>query len=265
MKRLILISLLLALVMGPAFASTKARWRNNHLEYYESTNQETVQAMPSFYYYDEFCVAASTISDYSSPTVGYPWVKRDVSAAGTPEIAFKTSVAGAAVTVSLDDVDEEAEGTIYWGDAKAIDITKGMAIEYRLSLDVLPTDTAEIVFGVCGSYAKGPDNITYSLYFTADGSGLIYCESDDNATDQSASSGVTVTAGAYHLYRIEAYDVTGIRFYIDGDGVATSTTFPFAATGANALVQPYICIYKAGGTGVGTVVVDAVRIWQDRS
>ncbi|NIO43781.1 MAG: hypothetical protein GTO41_28665, partial [Burkholderiales bacterium] len=113
--------------------------------------------------------------------------------------------------------------------------------------------------------ADGYDAITYSAFFTADGSGAIICEVDDNATDSSAASGVTATAAQTKIYRIDFTDVTDVRFYIDGAHVATGTTFPYAATGANAILQPLVGCYKASGAGVGTVQCDYQKIWSQRS
>jgi len=121
------------------------------------------------------------------------------------------------------------------------------------------------VWGLVADYSAAPDDITYSVFFTADGSGEIFCESDDTATDQSATSGVTVTNTQWKVYRIDCRDVTSIKFYINGSRVASSTTFPFAGTGANATLQPYFGCYKASGAGLGTIQIDCVRIWQNRS
>jgi hypothetical protein len=129
-----------------------------------------------------------------------------------------------------------------------------------LRISVLPTLNSEAVFGLIGDWADGLDAVTYSAFFTADGSGEIFCEVDDNATDQSATSGVTALATDWKVYRIDFTDVTNVLFFINGNHVATGTTFTYAAAGANAILQPYAGLYKASGAGLGKVLVDYVRL-----
>jgi hypothetical protein len=108
--------------------------------------------------------------------------------------------------------------------------------------------------------------MAYSAWFTVDGSGEVFCETDDNATDRSVTSGVTVINTVGHYYKIDMSDVTSIKFYIDGVRVAAGTTFPFVAVGANALVQPFLGCYKvATSAGLGTIAIDYVKLWQKRS
>ena len=81
---------------------------------------------------------------------------------------------------------------------------------------------------------------------------------------KSADSGVVAGTTTWRIYRIDCTDVTSIKFYIDGNQVAATTTFAYEATGADAILQPAVGLYKASGTGVGTVQVDYIRAWQNR-
>jgi hypothetical protein len=80
----------------------------------------------------------------------------------------------------------------------------------------------------------------------------------------SLSSAVTMLAAAYHLFRIDATIVTDVAFYIDGIRVNAVGSISFAATGANAILQPYASVYKASGTGVGTLSLDTMTVATDR-
>ena len=40
--------------------------------------------------------------------------------------------------------------------------------------------------------------------------------------------------------------------------------FGFAATGSGAVLQPYCSVYKASGTGVGTLAIDVIQASADR-
>lgn len=244
--------------------STKARWLGGILEHYESTTQERVQRYAPVQFYDDFLGADTVIPAAASAESGCKWVKKIVGAA-PPTVAKVADAAGGVVACTLTSASQKQNADLLMDDQREFDVSKGLVFEARVKVAVLPTLVAEAVWGLAGDWADGPDAITYSAFFTADGSGAIVCEVDDNATDQSAASGVTVLATDWKTYRIEFLDVTDVRFYIDGAHVATGTTFAYAATGANAILQPYLACYKASGAGVGTLQVDYVRIWQNRS
>ncbi len=197
---------------------------------------------------------------------GYPWAKKIVGAA-PPTVAMVADTAGGVVQCALTADSQKQDAALFMDDDRRFLITQGVVFEARVKVSTLPTDVAEAVWGLVGDWADGPDNITYSIFFTADGSGLIYCEKDDGTggSDQSVTSGVTVTNTDWKVYRIDCRDVASIKFYINGVRVASSTTFPYIATGANATLQPYLGLYKATGTGTGTIQIDQVRIWGNRS
>jgi hypothetical protein len=243
-------------------ASIKARWINNILTYFHRSTFERVLPVAPLVFYDDFVGAGNVVVPAAaSAESGMPWAKKIVGAA-PPTVAGVADGGGGLVQCALTSASQKQDAGLYMDDQRNFDITKGLIWEARVKLSVLPTLVAEAVFGLVGDWADGPDAITYSAFFTADGSGEIICEADDNATNSSATSGVTATTAQWKIYRIDFSDVTDVRFYIDGVHVATGTTFPYAATGANAILQPYIGLYKASGAGVGTVQVDYVRIWQ---
>jgi hypothetical protein len=163
------------------------------------------------------------------------------------------------------DVQKQDAG-LYFADQLVFSVAQGLIFEARLKVSTLPTLHAEAVWGVTSAWADGPDAITYSAFFTADGSGEVFCEMDDNATDSSATSGVTVVNTAYHIYRIDFTNKADVKFFIDGEAVATGTTFGWAASAANSKVQPYLGMYKVGDdAGVGDITIDYVRVGQNRS
>jgi len=245
--------------------STKSEWRNRILQFYEATTHERVGVMAPLVFYDDFLGAGNVvIPAAASAESGMPWAKKIVGA-GPPTVAGVADAANGQIACALTADNQKQDGGLYHDDQRGFSLEQGLVFEARVRLSVLPTDVAEIVFGLIGDWADGPDAITYSAFFTADGSGEIFCEVDDDATNQSAASGVTVLAADWHIFRIEFFDVADIRFYIDGNHVATGTTFVYAATGANAILQPYFGPYKATGTGVGTILVDYIRCWQMRS
>jgi hypothetical protein len=245
--------------------STRAKWVNGILTYYEGNSHEQVLPMAPIVFYDDFLGAgAVTIPAAAAAESGMPWAKKIVGAA-PPTVAGVADAANGVVQCALTADSQKQDAGLYHDDQRGFSLEQGLIFEARVKVSVLPTLVAEAVWGLVGDWADGLDAITYSAFFTADGGGALACEVDDNTTDQSAAAGVTVLNTEWKTYRIDFTDLTDIRFYIDGVHVATGTTFKYVATGANAILQPYFGLYKASGAGVGTIQVDYCRCWMERS
>jgi hypothetical protein len=242
--------------------STRAKWVGGQLTYYDEATQERVLPLAPVVFHDDFLGAVAALP--TSAENGYPWISKIVGN-GPPTTARGASAANGTVILALEGTDQKQDAVVYFGDQREFSLEQGLVFECRARLTVLPTVLGEAVWGLCGAWADGPDAILYSAFFTADGDGEIYCEMDDHATDRSTTSGVTATAAQTKIYRIDATNVADVRFYIDGVHVATGTTFAYAATGANATLQPYLAVYKSAGLAVGTLTVDEVKLWQKRS
>lgn len=227
-----------------------------------SQTHETLIPFAPIVYADDFLGAGVAIPAAGSAESGVDWVKKIV---GTATAAVKADTVNGVLELALDATSEKQDAAVYWNDELQLSIAQGLVFEARVAPSVLPTDAAEMVIGVTSAWADGPDAITYSVFFTMDGSGAIVCEKDDNASDESAASGVTLTAGEYAILRIDCSDAANIKFYVDGERVAGGTTFDWAASAANSKVQPFVSCYKATGTGVATLLVDYIRVWQNRS
>ncbi len=222
-------------------------------------------------------LVASTDSD---DTIG--WLAQGYRIGDTPwdsvqvnlNTAIGKSADGANGLVSLAlDVDSNAEDAlIYHGDERSFNLKTGLIFEVVVRVSVLPTLTAELVFGMAGNHNLSKDAITEAAWFKMDGSGAVVCETDDttNNNDDKAS-GVTATAAQTKIYRIDFTDLSNVQFFIDGVHVAspgsgTNTTFDMSnLTDAEAVMQPYIGIDKTADAGLGTMLVDSVRIWGNRS
>jgi hypothetical protein len=242
--------------------ATKSKWEDRRAVIFDNEEYEHIHPLNPIYFYDDFLGAYTALPAGATPESGCTWATKIVGA-GT--VALVADGATGIAQCALTNANQKQDAGLYWADDRRFLITQGVVFEARVKVSVLPTDVAEAVWGLIGDWADGPDNITYSVFFTADGSGEIFCEKDDDNTNQSATSGVTVLTTDWKVYRIDCRDVTSIKFYINGARVASGTTFPYVATGANATLQPYFGPYKATGTGVGTIQVDYVRIWGNRS
>ena len=248
--------------------TTRAKYRGSVQTFYDDgQSYETVERMSGLRFIEDFVGAgAQVIPAVGSAVDGFPWVKKLVETAGTPTVAGVANAGGGIMQCALDATSEKQEATLYWGDSKGLDVTKGFIVEWRANLHVLPSVAGvEAVFGVSSSWIDGPDNAAEYLEFGANGSGAINLRSQDGTTQNSIASGVTVVADGWHVYRIDAVDLTDIKYFIDGVQVSATNALAFAATGANAILQPYASVYKAAGVGVATLQLDYVKAFMNRS
>ena len=246
---------------------SKPKWEGRRACVFDTEEYEHVLPFNPIYFYDDFLGAWTAVPDGDVLIQsGCEWTYKIVAAAGAPTVALVADAAGGIAQCAHDNQNETQSVILYWKDDRRFILTQGLVFETRVKVSVLPTGIAEAVWGLAGDYVAPVDNITYSVWFTADGpSGEIFCEKDDANTDQSVTSGVTVLATDWKVYRIDCRDITNIKFYINGSQVASATTFPYIATGANATLQPFFGLYKGASVDVGTIQIDYVRIWQNRS
>lgn len=246
--------------------STKARYLAGTQAFFDPTqNFEHAFAMAPIFYEDEF-LAAGKQAFATAATQGQDWVKK-LQGAGTPTVAGVASASGGQTQLALDATSEKQEGTLYWADNKHIDVTKSVVWEARVKLNVLPSAAGvQAVWGLANTWIDGPDNNTFYLEFGATANGNLLIRSQDGVTQKSLASkdGIALLATDFHTYRIEAIDPTDIRYFVDGVQESANSAVPFAATGANAILQPMFSVYKPSGTGVASMTIDYVRFWSNR-
>jgi hypothetical protein len=196
---------------------------------------------------------------------GYAWVKKIVGS-GPPTVAVVANGAGGIAACTLAATSEKEDAALYNNDQLTFDVTKNLVFEARAAFAVLPSVAGvEFVLGLQSAWIDGPDNAAEYIRFQANGSGLVNCQAYDGTTRGSVSSGVTLVAGAYHLFRIDCTNVADIAYYIDGARVNAVGSIGFAATGASAVLQIYASAYKpASNAGVGTLNIDTIGVSADR-
>lgn len=236
-----------------------------NLRFFDDVTFETSRIMAPVDYRDDFLGAGSLVVPAAgSAESGVDWVKKIVGAA-PPTVAGVASAAGGQIACTLTNASQKQDALLYFGDQKGFDVTKGLVFEARIKLSVLPSATGvQAVWGLASDWIDGPDNNTCYLQMGASGSGAVSVRSFDGATTISAASGVTLTTADWIICRIDATDITNVQMYINGAGVTTAGQINFAATGTLAVLQPYFGVYKPSGTGVGTLLVDYVKIWSNR-
>ena len=233
--------------------------------FYDQNTFETVARLQPCIVDEDFIGAGhASIPVFGSPATGYPWVQKTVKTGGSPSVAVIANSAAGIVALALDATSEKQEATLYANDQRNWDVTKNLSFESRAALSVLPGLLVEVVFGLQAAWIDGPDNSAEYVRFQLLASGLVNMQTFDGTTTLTAATGITLVAGAFHIFRIDAADVTNIRFFIDGVEQSTAHFFSFAATGASSVLQPYFSVYKASGTGLGTMQVDVIQASTDR-
>ncbi|NVO13893.1 MAG: hypothetical protein HXX10_07640 [Rhodoplanes sp.] len=245
--------------------STRSKYNAGTLVFFDpAQNYENVLPVSPFYYEDDF-VGAGKQAFATTGTQGLDWIKKIVGAA-PPTLAGVANAAGGQVQAALTSTSEKQEATLYWADNLQIDMTKGACFEARVKLPVLPSIAGvQAVWGLSSAWADGPDNASYYAEFGVNGSGALLLRSRDGVTTNSKATATTLLATDWHIFRMDATDVTDVKFFVDGVQQNVNNGLAFAATGANAILQPYFGVYKASGVGVGTLLVDYIRLWSNRT
>ena len=238
-----------------------------HTEF-DTLTGETLLANNPILFEDEFIGASHVATLPTTATLGYPWIKKIVGA-GPPTVAAVSNAAGGQISLALAANSEKEDGAFYMGDNLSLDITKGLIWESRIKLSVLPSVAAvQMVMGVQSAWIDGPDNASFYLGFGFLGNGKLILRSNDvttvNAIDASSVVPAFLTTD-WHILKFDATDVTNVRFSVDGNEISGLANVAFAATGASAIVQAYQSVYKASGTGVGTLLVDNVQVRANRA
>jgi hypothetical protein len=235
--------------------STKAQYRSGVLTFYDGTTFETLHAFAPVYGKDDFEKQAL------DTTIG--WTALDTGDA--TEALVEDSPSGI-LALALAATSEAELAGVSWNDKRTLVLNQGLNIEYRFQFSVLPSASTSIVaIGLAGDHNATLDTVAESIIFRADGNGAITVETDDTANETSkVATGITVITTDWVVGRIDCTTITDVRFYLNGNRVAAATTFDMSTVPTLAL-QPYARISKASSTSVGTVKIDYVRWWQNRS
>jgi hypothetical protein len=192
-------------------------------------------------------------------------VQKTVKTAGSPSVAIVANSAAGIVQLALDATSEAQEATLYANDQLNWDMSKGATWEGRVAMSVLPSVAGdEAVFGLQSAWVSGPDNASYYARFQMNGSGLVNMQTQDGIKTLTGSTGVTLAAGAFHIFRIDATDPTNVCFYIDGVRYSSDNQFSFGASAPSSVLQPYNSVYKPSGVGVASMQIDMLQVAANR-
>lgn len=238
--------------------TTRSRYIAGALEFFDSATHARTRREVPHHFHDNFSLY-STIPDAGSRANGSPWVKK-ITGAAPPTLTLGADAAGGVMISTLTNASQAQAAVGHWDDNRHFDLTKKLVYQAKARLTTLPTLVAECNLGMQGDHADGILNTTYNAGFILDAAGAVSAIADDNVDAQSASTGVTMVVNDWYWFRVEFFDVTAVRYFINGALVAT---LKYAATGANAILQPVFGCYKASGAGVGVAELGHLDIWQD--
>ena len=190
------------------------------------------------------------------------WLVYDKSSSGTP--TYTRGGIGGLATLALAANSEEEIVLLYHGDDLNFDIDLVQSIKVGLKQGQATLGSSSgIIVGLASAKNDDFDSVDYSAAFRCVGSNSIVCESDDGVNNNDdVATGKSLSNSQIELY----IDFTGgksdVRFYVDGERVAASTTFDMSNYSGG--LQPYIQMSKSTGTDTDSLVVDYVRVESKR-
>ena len=252
-------------------AQTRTRWVNRHPEeYHKGTYSETLRPIAENYFYDDF--DGYFLDDYVAGTnSGGVWFKQIVGAA-PPTILNIGAPACGWVQCHLTGANQAQTALLDCANRRIWAIAYGLQFEAKvLMLTALPTGVAEGWIGVAGDYLAGPltgaggGPLEHAFFHVAAVTGAVSVYTDDTsvAGDLAVATGISMVAGVGHVFRIDFTNPASVRFYIDGTRVCAATTFNLNTVPA-LVVQPMFGMFKAATADTGDMIIDYVRIWQER-
>ncbi|MER9665546.1 hypothetical protein [Mesorhizobium sp. M0203] len=233
--------------------TTRSRYLNGRIEFFDNVSHERLLPVAPVVFYDDFLGNALDT---------FKWGARDT--AGGAEAVVADAPNGV-MGLALDATSEIQLAGIDWADQRTLVLNQGLIFEARFRLSVLPTGAVIVVVGLEGDHNAAVDTVAESIWFRADGNGVITVENDDTANETTkVATGVTLTTADWIVARIDCTDIADVKFYINGERVAATTTFNMSTVPTLAL-QPVARVSKGAATTVGTLQVDYVRTWQNRA
>lgn len=189
------------------------------------------------------------------------WTIADTSAAGTPTYLCVTEDGGAA-TLTLASTSEAENVCLYFGDVLPWDLAKLEYVKFVAKVSGVDSATT-ITMGVGNARNDTPDTVGVNAWFRMEGSAStsnVVVETDDGTTDNDDKATGQTLSSTYKTFLIDfSQGISDIRYYIEGERVAASTTFSMSGITAGQNVQPIIQIQKGSGTGVPAITLALVE------
>ncbi len=162
--------------------------------------------------------------------------------------------------------DVEAQNLcLYWGDILSLLWKNVRSITFRLKMLATTKDTTTTLgFGLGSARNDATDSITNNAMLkivnTSTTLGLV-AESDDGTTDTDDKDCAAVVTSAFRDFKIDFNTgLQDVRFFVDGQPVAVTTTFDIDQIAATDGCQPFVQIQKTSDSNENGVVVRKITI-----
>lgn len=189
------------------------------------------------------------------------WTIADVSTSGTPTYLCATEDGGSAV-LTLANTSEAEIVCLYHNDVLTWDLAKLQYVKFVAKVSGVDSATT-IVMGVGNARNDTADSVGVNAWFRIEGSastGNVVVETDDGTTDDDDNATGTTLSSTYKTFLIDfSNGVSDVRFFIDGERVAASSTFTLGSITAGQNVQPIVQVQKASGTGTPAITLALVE------
>jgi hypothetical protein len=246
--------------------TSTSQFRSGMLAFFDQQTGETILPLAAVLFEDDFLGAAGNAFP-TAATAGSAWGKKLIQTAGTPVVGLIADDAGGQAKILLDNTAEDQEAVLYFLDNLCVDASKIGGFEVRFQCPEIPSGDVQAVLGMASAYVAGPDNNTCYIRAGLRGNGALLAESYDGSTRNSIATGLTIlTTSEWHTFRADWSNPAAIQFWLDGQNLELGTV-SFAPTGTLAVLQPYLSLYKASGTGdtgTGELAIDYIRTWANR-
>jgi len=221
--------------------------------------------MRKTYCWSDYFTGHRVYSATAGSNVGHVWKVTDTSSAGTPTYApiDNATDSNGGLAVAFDTTNEVQNVCVNFADVLVWDIDRFIDINFRVKMNQSAVNAAtSFAFGLQGDRNDAIDSIAQHASFRvigADSTTALVVESDDGTTDKDDISTGATLINAYKNFKISfANGTSDVRFLVDGQPVAESTTFNMSAyTGC---LQPYFQIQKtanAAADGFSVCYVEA--------
>ena len=235
--------------------------------------ESVFEAAPVFFY-DEFLGTNGTLFQGGATGGGYSgsWTG-NATAGGNATVVG--SIPPGYAQLNTNGSSGAQTASMYWNDNLALDISKGLVFETRVTFPTLPANYGTASIGLMGNatQANPLGNGWFALFHVGGSNPAPTFNTDVNATfsdgvaNLNATTGATIAANTARTYRIETSTDGVLSFFIDGAQVGAATAMDWSTAGGRLYVQPYLNVYQGGAStnaidSNATMRVDYVRVYQ---
>ncbi len=192
-----------------------------------------------------------------------PLLVKDTSAVGAPTYAYANPSATGELKVDFDATAEAQNVCVYQNDVLQFDIDKITEVEFRVKMNQAAVAAAtSFAFGLASARNDVIDTIAQAALFRVIGATsttLVVVDTDDGVLDNNQIATGKALDNSYHDFTISfAAGTDDVRFFIDGQPVATATKFDLSNyTGS---LQLFLQLQKTADANVNGFTVDRIAI-----